>query len=182
MSFGISVGDIILCTQIAHRLISSVTKGRKRAPQDIKELQDALFGLCCALNILKREHETVMARPTTDGVTTVQTNQYLAYMIRSCQNTLQELDIATAQYREVIDSQGAATGYFGNQLRIQWKRIMWSLRGDTFMKYRQKLQMHTDSLNLLLSTFLWSVSACLNVSRTELTHFLQVCYRSHRGK
>lgn len=174
MSFGISVGDIILCTQITHRLFSSVTKGRKRAPQDLKELQDALFGLYCALNILEREHETFKARTTSDGVTTVQMNQHLGYMIRSCQNTLQELDIARAQYREAIDNQGAATSYLGNHLRIQWKRIMWSLRGDTFIKYRQKLQMHTDSLHLLLSTFLWSVSAYLNVTRTELTQFFRL--------
>lgn len=155
MSFGFSVGDIVLCIQIAHRLISSSTKGRKNAPKDIKELQDALHGLYYTLNILKREHESIMARAAAEDTTKVQTNQYLGYMIKSCQDTLRDLDNATAQYREAIDEQGAADGCFANHLRIQWKRIKWSLRGDTFMQYRQKLQMHTDSLNLLLNTFLW---------------------------
>lgn len=159
MSLGVSIGDIILCIEIAHRLISASTKGRKNAPKDIKELQDALHGLCYTLNILKREHGSIMARAASDHNSNIQTNQCLTYVIASCQNTLHELDDATAQYREAIDGQGAAVGCFGNQLRIQWKRVMWSLRGDTFMKYRQKLQMHTDSLNLLLSTFIWSVSA-----------------------
>lgn len=173
MSFGISVGDIILCSQITHRLFLSVTRGRKRAPDDIKELQDALFGLDCALNILEREYKIVMAREISYGVTTAQMYQHLGYLIRSCQNTLQELDIATSQYRETIDNTDGATSYFGKHLRVQWKRIMWSLRGDTFIKYRQRLQMHTDSLHLLLSTFLWFVDACLNVTRTRLTPSFQ---------
>jgi hypothetical protein len=152
MSFGISIGDIVLCAQVAHRLFSSITKGRRRAPQDLKELQDALFGLYCALGILKREYNTVIAMMTSEH------GAALAYMIRSCKEALHELDHATAQYREAIGDRQAATGHIRVYLRIQWKRIMWSFRGDIFTMYRQKLQTHTDSLNLLLNTFLWSVS------------------------
>ncbi|CAI7639125.1 unnamed protein product [Penicillium pancosmium] len=152
MSLGISVGDIILCAQITHRLFISITKGRKQAPQDLKELQDGLFGLYCTLNILKREFDTVMARaPFEHGAA-------LECMIQSCQGTLHGLDNATAQYRETAGDRNAGLGPIRTQLRIQWKRIMWSFRGDTLTKYRQKLQTHTDSLNLLLSTFLWSAT------------------------
>lgn len=146
MSFGISIGDVILCALIAHRLFSSITKGRRQAPQDLKELQDALFGLCYTLNVLKREHETATTRMDFEH------GAALRYMIQSCQDTLHELDIATAQYRVAVDDQH---GPIKTQLRIQWKRIIWSFRGDTLTKYRQKLQTHTDSLNLFLSTFLW---------------------------
>ncbi|KAJ5973967.1 hypothetical protein N7481_011177 [Penicillium waksmanii] len=152
MSLGISVGDIILCAQIAHRLFISITRGRKQAPQDLKELQGALFGLYCTLNILKREFDTVMVRaPFEHGAA-------LECMIQSCQETLHELDNATAQYREAASDPNAAIGPIRTYLRVQWKRIMWGFRGDTLSKYRQKLQMHTDSLNLLLNTFLWSAT------------------------
>lgn len=146
MSLGISIGDIVLCAKIAHKLFSCVTTGRKEASKDLKELPDVLFSLCYTLHILRKEYETVITR--------VEKNEYLGYMIQSCQATLQELDTATAYYREIIDV-GRTTKCFRSQAKIQWKRVLWSLRGDTFTKYRQKLQLHTDSLNLLLSTFIW---------------------------
>jgi hypothetical protein len=152
MSFGLSVGEIALCAHITYHLFSSITTGRRRAPQDLKELQDALFGLYCALGILRREYETVLARiPFEHGAA-------LAYIIQSCQDTLHELDNATAQYREVIENRHAVISPIRTQFKIQWKRIMWSFRGEILTKYRQKLQTHTDSLNLLLNTFLWLAS------------------------
>lgn len=173
MSFGISIGDIVLCAQVAHRLFSSITRGRRQAPQDLKELQVALFGLYCALGILKREYETVLARMPSEH------SAALAYMIQSCQDTLNELDNATAQYREAIDDRHTAIGPIRMQLRVQWKRIMWSFRGDTLTKYRQKLQTHTDSINLLLNTFLWLVSGTTlrlwaNLTRLYFTGLLPV--------
>jgi hypothetical protein len=109
MSLGVSIGDIILCTQIAYRIFTSVTKGRKQAPRDIKELEDVLFGLWCALGFLQREHEAVMVRATfRPDTVAAEMNQYLGYMIKSCQETLEELDNATANYRNVADHPGAA--------------------------------------------------------------------------
>jgi hypothetical protein len=58
------------------------------------------------------------------------------------------------------------------QVKIQWKRILWDLRGDSLTKYRQKLQSHADSINLLLSTFIWSVHVCLSrINRSKLYNF-----------
>ncbi|KAJ5833530.1 hypothetical protein N7474_001841 [Penicillium riverlandense] len=160
---------------MAHRLFSSVTNGRKKAPRELKELGDALFGLCYALDHLRKEHETIVARATLESeIVSAQVNQHLVYMIKSCRETLEELDNATAKYREAADdppriaphSQERVGGVifapqFRAQFRIQWKRILWDIRGDTLTKYRQKLQVHTDSINLLLSTFIWSVLLCV---------------------
>lgn len=163
MSFGFSIGDIILCTQIAHRLFSSVAKGHKKAPRDLKELEDALFGLCYALDLLQINHKAIVAHATSKpNVVAAQMNLHLGHMIRSCQETLEELDHATAKYREAADDQHMSTRVplprqFRTQVRVQWKRIIWDLRGDSFIKYRQKLQSHTDSISVLLSTFIWSV-------------------------
>lgn len=147
------MGDIILCAQIAHRLYTSMTKGRKQAPQDLQELQNALFGLCYALDTLKHENEAIAMRTSSEHTIAIN------YMIQSCQETLHQLDNDTAQYREAIhDRQNPTWGPITpirTQLKIQWKRLKWSFRGDTLTKYRSKLQTYTDSLNLLLSTFLW---------------------------
>lgn len=154
MPFGFSIGDIILCARIAHRLFSSVTAGRNKAPRDLKELQDALFGLCYALDLLQVKHKAIMASATSrPNIVTPPTNQPLGYMIKSCQKTLEELDNATAKYRAAADDPPLVRA----QVRAQWKRILWDLRGDSLTKYRQKLQSHTDSISLVLSTFIWSV-------------------------
>jgi hypothetical protein len=169
MSFGFSVGDIILCSQIAYRLFSAVTDGRKKASRDLKELEDSLFGLYCALNHLKRDHETILAKASTSpGGNAGQVHTQLGYMITACLETLKELDKDTGEYRDAAPE--ASRPEFGNQLsisavpssrptkeslRTQWKRVLWDLRGESLSKYRSKLQSHTDAINLLLSTFIW---------------------------
>ncbi|KAJ5153032.1 uncharacterized protein N7482_009510 [Penicillium canariense] len=181
MSFGFSIGDIILCSEIAYRLFSSVTDGRKRASRDLKELEDTLFGLYCALNHLQRDHKAILAQaPAESGDNAGQMHLQLGYMIRACLETLQELDSATAKYREAatessrpsLGSQLSLTGAPSPQpaktsLKIQWKRVMWDLRGDSFSKYRSKLQSHTDSINLLLNTFIWSATNRIEKDGTD---------------
>lgn len=173
MSFGFSIGDIILCTQIAHRLFSSVTKGRKNAPRDLKELEDALLGLCYTLDLLQINHKVIIDNATSKpNVVAAHMNMDLGYMLKSCQETLTELDNATAKYRESANDLPHTVAHddhviaiarmpppqlFRAQVRIQWKRIMWDLRGDSLTKYRQKLQSHTNSISVLLSIFIWSV-------------------------
>lgn len=154
MSLCISVGDIVVCLQLVHRVFSIIGKGRKNAPRDLKELQNALFGLSCTLELLKKEHEKVMSSQAAPD-TTIQTSQFLGYLILSCEETLYQLEDAAEQYKEALNESGNVS--YKDQLKIQWKRILWSMRGDTLMQYRDKLRSHTDSINLLLNTSVWSV-------------------------
>lgn len=102
MSFGVSVGDIVVCLQLVHRVFSIIGKGGKNAPRDLKELQNALYGFSCALELLKKEHEQVISRTSTSDTMT-QTSQYLGHMIHPCEETLQELIDAMEQYKEALD-------------------------------------------------------------------------------
>lgn len=173
MSFGFSIGDIILCTKIAHRIFSALTKGRKKASRDLNELKDALFGLCCALDILQRDHKAIVAKAASKpNIIAAQINQHVGYMITSCHETPEELDNATAKDREAADDSPLPAPHCHHIVRIQWKRILWDLRGDSLIKYRRKLQSHTDSINLLLSTFIWSVLCLpLSTNRFKLYNF-----------
>ncbi|KAJ5633765.1 hypothetical protein N7528_001607 [Penicillium herquei] len=173
MSF-LSVGDIIICTQIAYRLLQSVTQGRKKAPHEIQELENVLFGLYCALEFLQRQCEANTSRATSTtrpDNTTTRTNMQLAYMVKSCLDTLRELDNATAKYRDIADPPPhtailpVSTPLKAPLLRLrvqvhtQWKRILWDLRGASYAtKYRQRIQSHTDSINLFLNTLTWSAT------------------------
>lgn len=169
MSFGISIGDIVLCSQIAYRLFSAVTDGRKDAPRDLRELEDSLFGLYCALNHLQRNHRIILGRATTIPTDeAIQMKQQLGYMIDSCRQTLQELDDVTAKYRDAADDPSCTVPQnqynvagvcfsqnFKDQFKVQWRRVVWDLRGESLSKYRSRLQSHTDAINLLLSTLIW---------------------------
>ena len=59
MSFGFSVSDIILVSQLAYKLYLTVTSGRRAAGKDLRELEDVLFGLRCALDHLAKATEDI---------------------------------------------------------------------------------------------------------------------------
>jgi hypothetical protein len=165
----VSIGDIVACTQIAFHLYTTLTRGRKNASRDMKELEAVLFGLYCALSHLERELETILIRPLTrDERNIVQTQQQLGRMTESCRTILKELDDATASYRKAAHdpphsvSRPSYTVFgvgFSQHLRaqakVQWRRVQWYLRSDSFAKYRMELQAHTSAINLLLNTMTW---------------------------
>lgn len=170
MAFGFSVGDILLCAQIAHRIYSALTDGRKTAPRDLMELENVLFGLYCSLHHLHRATETILARAASkSNEDAVFMNLQLRFLIRSCLQTLNELENVTRKYREaahdpppLLSSQYAvASVHFSQQFRaqakIQWRRFLWDLKGDSLSRYREKLQLHADAINLLLNTLIWFV-------------------------
>ncbi|KAJ5810767.1 hypothetical protein N7447_010283 [Penicillium robsamsonii] len=115
-----------------------------------------------------------MAKATSKpNIDAAQMNQHLGYMIISCQETLEELDNATAKYRVAVDDplptphcQYAVVPlarHFRAQVKTQLQRIIWDLRSNSFIKYREKLHSHTDSINLLLNTFIWSATDRIEV-------------------
>ncbi|KAJ5370051.1 uncharacterized protein N7496_006143 [Penicillium cataractarum] len=167
----VSIGDIVACTQIAFHLYTTLTNGRNNAPREMKELEAVLFGLYCALSHLERELEGILVGPSTGAEPDiVQARQHLGRMIESCRNILKELDEATASYRKAAHDPPRPVSspsyrvfglgfsqYLRAQAKVQWQRVQWYLRSDSFAKYRMELQAHTSAINLLLNTMTWSV-------------------------
>ncbi|KAJ5777478.1 hypothetical protein N7520_000724 [Penicillium odoratum] len=132
MSFGFSVGDLVLCTQIAYRLVSSITTtGRNEASTDLRELQDVLWSLCFALSNLQVAYDTILTRPINQfGYTAIMSLQ-MAYMIGSCRETLEILVNSTADYRSAVNNSGVQSQnthgnimgfifpHFGSKIRVQ---------------------------------------------------------------
>lgn len=165
MSFGLSIGDIILCSQITYRLLTAATSGRKNAPFGLRELEDTLFGLNCSLSHLQRASNTVSSRSYYDAG---DIQGQLGFMIRSCRQTLEALEKATAKYRETAKKhvpipqsykglKFSSQQKFTTQVKIQWRRFIWDLKGESLSQYRRKLESHTDAINLLLITCIWYV-------------------------
>lgn len=165
MSFGLSIGDIILCSQITYRLLAAATSGRKNAPLGLRELEDTLFGLNYSLSHLQRASNTVLSRSNYDAG---DIHRQLGFMIRSCRQTLETLEKATAKYRETAKKpvpmpqsykglKFCSQHKFTTQVKIQWRRFIWDLKGESLSRYRRKLESHTDAINLLLVTCIWYV-------------------------
>ncbi|CAI7591166.1 unnamed protein product [Penicillium palitans] len=170
MSFGFSIGDIVLCSQITYRLFTAATIGRKNAPRDLRELEDVLFGLNCSLSQLQKASLVISSRnfnALDHDATGV--SQQLGFMVRSCLQTLGHLESTTEKYRATVTTPSLVlhdehkakflhSQQFTAQVKTQWRRIMWDLRGESLSQYRRKLESHLGAINLLLNTLIWSAT------------------------
>lgn len=183
MSFGFSVGDILLASRLAYKLYSTVTYGKRSAAKDLQELGDALFGLRCALDHLGRAAEDIWATASnTPDANALEIRHKLNTMVCSCGITLQELDSVTKKYREaaepaesevsvehdvgIVQAVGTSTPpnkkrsivRFKENVQVNWLKIRWGIERSSLSEYRARLQSHIDSINMVLNTFLWCVS------------------------
>ncbi|KAI4932415.1 hypothetical protein J4E85_002813 [Alternaria conjuncta] len=159
MSFGFSVGDIILVSQLAYDLYCTVSSGRQAASRDLRELEEVLFSLRCALDHLKEVSHDVLTRSgLPDGDELM---EKLGMMISSCASTLQELDTMTKKYRLVENEAGKEKTSLRTledvkkSIRVNWQRVRWDREKQWLQQYREKLKSHTDAINLILTSVVW---------------------------
>jgi hypothetical protein len=154
-------GDIVLLSQLAYNLFSSVTS----ASRDLKELEDVLFSLRCALDHLGDVAKDVLAKMEAHGGHRgPDVKENLDRIIASCGSTLQELDDVTQKYREIgIDERRRAKHDKRGMLQritVNWKKVQWDREKQSLHQYREKLRSHADAINLILTSVIWHV--CLS--------------------
>ncbi|KAI4919451.1 hypothetical protein J4E90_001585 [Alternaria incomplexa] len=180
MSFGFSIGDIILLSQLAYDLYATVSSGRKAASRDLKELEEVLFSLKCALDHLKQASSGVLARPGFQHGGS-ELKEKLDVMIGSCASTLQELDSVTKKYRDVeIQANKGKTKLrtlddVKKSMKVNWQRVRWDREKQSLQQYREKLKSHTDAINLMLTSIVWANTAFANANNKrnhDVTHSL----------
>lgn len=164
MSFGFSAGDVVLIGQLAYQLCSVLRKDSRVA---CRELGNTLFGLRCALGHLGRQAKEI---PHLQEDTTRMRGD-LDTLISTCATTLLELDHIVAQYNgrfHAGDENDQAQHLEGlpaklrsrltrlsQNARLNWTKIKWSSDTQIFVDFRVKLQTQTESINIVLNTFLW---------------------------
>ena len=100
----LSVSALATLLQLAYKLYLTVTSGRRAAGKDLRELEDVLFGLRCALDHLAKATEDISATVSSrQNVNAIEMQRKLGAMIASCGATLQELESVTKKYRKVAD-------------------------------------------------------------------------------
>lgn len=164
MSFGFSVGDIVLITQLSYRLYDTLATDNGLAA---KELGNALFSLRCALDHLGRQATEISLQTSDDEDQNAdRMHKDLGTMIASCAATLTELEKEFAKYASA--DQVNSTAELGARDKLQLSlsrlkksvkigsmRLRWSKDSRLFMEYREKLQSHADAINMIVTTFLW---------------------------
>lgn len=172
MSFGFSVGDIVLIAQLSYRLYDTLATDNGLAA---KELGNALFSLRCALDHLGRQATEISRQTSCDADQNAdRMHRDLDTMIASCAATLTELEKLFAKYAsedQVNSSPGVrvqtradlgardklqlSLSRMKKTVKIGSMRIRWSKDSQVFTEYREKLQSHADAINMVLTTFLW---------------------------
>jgi len=119
--------------------------------------------LKCALDHLKEASRDVLARPDLQhGGSALK--EKLDMMIGSCASTLQELDTVTKKYRDVeIQANKGKTKLrtledVKKSMKVNWQRVRWDREKQSLQQYREKLNSHTDAINLMLTSIIWSAS------------------------
>ncbi|CAG8397519.1 unnamed protein product [Penicillium salamii] len=149
----VSIGDIVLCSQIAYQLLAAATVGRRDAPRDLRELESVLLAFTCSLGHVQEVAAAISSQNTGHPSSTLDTQQHLGFMLRSCRQVLQDLEQATAKYRDTIRDPRSTFKF-----KSQWRRFMWDLRGESLTRYRKKLETHTAAINLMLNACIWSTA------------------------
>ncbi|KAF8248967.1 hypothetical protein K440DRAFT_599428 [Wilcoxina mikolae CBS 423.85] len=148
MSFGFSIGDILLLSQLSYKLYGVLTSDRQSAPSTLRELSTSVFGLRCALEHLSQHLSTSKLPP---GTTKMHAN--LSLMITNCGDTLGELDRVLKSYEEkVIVKEKGTRG----KMKREWNRIMWSVEEKGLSEIRGKIMQHTEGIQMVVDTFIWA--------------------------
>lgn len=155
MASPISIGDAIELSRIAYKVGQAFTSGRKSAPAEFAEIQNLLYTLSNALNLVAKDApRSVCAIATELGDSE---NAVLLQIIANCRSTLEHLESLVANYTELDlkteqANQGGPRGWKDN-IKRNWKKVIWTKEGGGIDKLKTTLTAHVDGLNLAVSAF-----------------------------
>jgi hypothetical protein len=157
----LSIGDIIMLSQIAYSLARTFSSGRKSAPAEFQEVQNQLYTLGSALGFLAK-HPKPLNDSGISGKEIVEEQKeadeqddILERMISNCRGTLSHLELLVDKYMEIDpnakDPAQASLRRWQQDVKRNWKKIRWTIEGGDLDKLRKDLAVHINGLNLALS-------------------------------
>lgn len=149
MSFGIGIGDIVLLSDLAHRLGTTLTSGRKGATAEFQEVQNQLFAIGKALKSVSAIVE--LPKSLNGGQIVALEDEILGQMIKNCGATLKHLEGVLKKYPELR----ADAEQVEEKSRQKWikefkdniKKIKFTTEGTGLDKLRTSLGIHVTALN-----------------------------------
>lgn len=157
MSFGIGIGDIVLLSDLAHRLGTTLTSGRKGAAAEFQEVQNQLFAIGKALSFASATIETPKS-PNGDQ-TVAPEDEILGRMIENCGVTLKHLDGVIKKYPElradVVQVDEKTHQKWIEEFKVNIRKIRFTTEGTGLDKLRNSLGIHVTALNLAITARNW---------------------------
>ncbi|KAI8626183.1 hypothetical protein F5Y19DRAFT_447498 [Xylariaceae sp. FL1651] len=162
MAFQLSIGDGILLAQIAWRLAQTFTKGRQSAPAEFQEVENELYSLSAALTAAQTQRESITAADTAASsinpdslADNPQTAQVVfEHVIANCSKTLTHLEDIVKKYlivSEPTDPTRSKLERWNHHIAKNWKKVEWTTEKGDLSTLRSQIQVHVNSLNLLVS-------------------------------
>lgn len=146
----VSVGDILMLSQLAWRLTCSFTAGQTGAPADFADVENELKALTKSLNTICEtldEDGSLLARANLG------TRRGTLVILTNCQRTLEDLDIFVNSYQDV---KKVAQPGGGKVIQRSWRpfflknyqTILWTTEGGDIHALRSILSLHSQSITI----------------------------------
>ncbi|KAI6083642.1 hypothetical protein F4821DRAFT_190588 [Hypoxylon rubiginosum] len=192
MAFQISIGDVVLMTQIAWRLAQTFTKGRKSAPAEFCEVENQLYSLSAALEALRsaRERGDIDIR-VDNSVSMPLRSEDQAHgqnivdnILRNCLQTLKHLENIVQKYSIILHPTPTLStsrlGTWNQHLIKNWRKIEWTTEKGDLDALRSQIMIHANSLNLLLGISASSQSASIRKSVERTSDMVKELYEWYK--
>lgn len=175
MTLLISVGDVILLSQLAYRLGKTLAAGRKSAPSTHKEVQNQLFALSHALrSIVEDDPERPDRSEDCDNdkrqfsktASSSHEHEYsrnLQTMLENCEDVLERFRTLIEKYTSMGQNADEKcpnrAAKWRGELKSSWKKVRWTMKDDDVENFRKDLAVHIQSLNLAITGSTRSVTS-----------------------
>ncbi|KAK5133177.1 hypothetical protein LTR08_008113 [Meristemomyces frigidus] len=147
----LSVGDVIMLSQTAWKIGRAFTQGRKSAPSEFSEVENEANGLSDALKLVA---ETLFTNDSLLSRAEPETRAAISTILESARKTLDDLESFVERY-QVINKKGVNGGFvvektWSEVVMANYKTFKWTTEGGNITDLRNMLQMHTNTINLVM--------------------------------
>jgi hypothetical protein len=172
----LSVGDILMLSQLGWRIGRTFTAGRKDAPHEFLEIEAEVNGLSKSLKLLA---EALFANPDDNILAQAddETRVGVEKLLNSCKQTLQDLDSLVSEYQITVktNTMGGFTveRLWSPLVLANYKTMVWTTEGGNIQTLKDILRTHRGTLTLTVQ----AVNRC--VARLIFSYWRAAIVRYH---
>ncbi|KAI0022786.1 hypothetical protein F4780DRAFT_731474 [Xylariomycetidae sp. FL0641] len=162
MVYSPSIGDVVALSKIAWAIAQALSKGRKSAPEELRQVESQLYSLTAAFEAARAVRGSIQrgavgsTEPydtTATGQSTAKPDEIFTAILGNCAKTLKQLEAIVKKYGIILEDTDPAqpTLKRWNQFVTQnWKKMEWVTEKGDLGSIRSQIMVHTNSLNLLV--------------------------------
>jgi hypothetical protein len=148
-----SVGDILKLSQVAWKIERAFTADKDHAPSEFREVETKVGALA---SVLKQLAETLHAEAETSLIqeSDEEVQHGIELILGCCRHTITDLD-SLVDHNQVIRKHRTVGGFaiersWSALVFKEYQSMMWTLEGGDLHSLQDLLQVHTNSISLLI--------------------------------